>query len=253
MRKKTFITGATAGIGEACAERFAQGGYDLILSGRREDRLEKLKQRLEENYEVRIKTLCFDIRDRTAVFCAVVSLETEWQSIDVLVNNAGLALGMDLFPVTDLADWDAMIDTNVKGFLYVTKAILPRMIDRKKGHIINIGSISGKDVYEKASIYCATKHAVDALNKALRIDLLKYRIKVTAINPGATETEFSQVRFRGDTQRAKSVYEGYQPLNPTDVADVIYYTTTLPEHVCINDLVVTPLAEANIFYLNKDR
>jgi len=195
--------------------------------------------------------LPFDVQDEAKVFTAVQHLPSEWQNIDVLINNAGLALGRDYFDEASLHDWTTMIDTNVKGLLYVSKAVLPFMIKNKKGHIINIGSTAGKEVYEKGNVYCASKHAVDAISQAMRIDLLRHHIKVTAVHPGAAETEFSLVRFKGDEDTARKVYEGFTPLSAEDVADVIYYTTTLPAHVCINDLVLTAAQQANSFYFNR--
>jgi NADP-dependent 3-hydroxy acid dehydrogenase YdfG len=252
MQKIVFITGATSGFGEACAHKFAANGYRLILNGRRIERLQKLQQTLEQRYHAPSLLLPFDVQDGAAVHSAIEKLPTEWQSIDVLVNNAGLALGRDLFDEAHLEDWDTMIDTNVKGLLYVTKAVVPHMIKAGKGHIINLGSTAGKEVYERGNVYCATKFAVDALTKAMRIDLLQHRIKVTAVNPGAAETEFALVRFKGNEEVAKKTYEGFHPLQAEDVADVIYYTTTLPAHVCINDLVLTATQQANSMVFSKD-
>lgn len=251
MQKIVFITGATSGIGEACAHIFAANNFRLILNGRRSERLEILKDKLESLYQSSIYLLPFDVRNRENVFKVIDSLPEEWRNIDILINNAGLALGRDFFNDASLDDWDTMIDTNVKGLLYVSKAVTPFMIRHKKGHIINIGSIAGKEVYEKGNAYCASKHAVDAISKAMRIDLLQHHIKVTAIHPGAVETEFSIVRFKGDETSARKVYEGYQPLTGEDVASVIYYTATLPPHVCINDLVLTPTQQANSYHFNK--
>lgn len=252
MNKIVFITGATAGFGEACALKFAENQYDVILNGRRTDRLEKLKIFLETKYNIRCLTLPFDVQNQKAVFEAVESLPAEWQQIDVLVNNAGLALGRDHFDEANVDDWETMIDTNVKGLLYVSKAVVPLMAKRKAGHIINLGSVAAKVIYEKGNVYSATKAAVDAVSHAMRIDLLRHHIKVTAIHPGAAETEFSLVRFKGDEETAKSVYQGYQPLTAGDVANVIYYTTTLPTHVCINDLVVSATQQADSVYFHKD-
>ena len=251
MAKTVFITGATSGFGEACAYIFAQNGYRLILNGRRHERLKKLAAELAQQYNTHCYLAPFDVQDQQAVFTAIKELPDEWKSIDVLINNAGLALGRDLFHEASLDDWNTMIDTNVKGLLYVTKAVVPLLIQRRSGHIINIGSIAGKEVYEKGNVYCATKHAVDALSQAMRIDLLPHNIKVTAIHPGAAETEFSLVRFKGAEAAAKSVYEGYQPLTAEDVASVVFYTTTLPPHVCINDLVLTCTQQATSVYFNK--
>jgi len=251
MKKIILITGATAGFGKATAELFAKSGWDCIITGRRQDRLDALAKSLETAYGVSVHSLCFDIQNRADVFKAVESLPEAWQAFDVLLNNAGLALGRDSFESANLDDWDTMIDTNVKGLMYMTKAVLPFMIARKKGHIINIGSTAGKEVYKDGNGYCASKHAVDAISKAMRIDLLPHHIKVTAIHPGAAETEFSLVRFKGDDQKASAVYDGYKALEATDIASIVYYLSTLPTHVCINDLVVTCLSQANSFYLQK--
>ncbi len=252
MNKIIFVTGATSGFGKAIAEKFAAHQYNIIITGRRSERLESLKKELERTHSIQVLSLTLDITQKDAVFQAVEQLPEEWKTIDILVNNAGLAAGRDYFDEARLEDWEQMIDTNIKGLLYVSRAILPLMIKRKKGHIINIGSTAGKEVYEKGNIYCASKHAVDAIAKSMRIDLLQHHIKVTAVHPGAAETEFSMVRFKGDESQAKKVYEGYQPLTAADVAEVVYYTTTLPVHVCINDLVLTCTAQANSFYLYKD-
>jgi NADP-dependent 3-hydroxy acid dehydrogenase YdfG len=251
MNRKILITGASSGFGKAIATRFAQNGDDCIITGRRNDRLEELCSDLESKYNVAIYTLCFDVQDKDAVKKAIEGLPEEWKNIDVLVNNAGLALGRDYFDEGNLSDWETMIDTNVKGLLYVSKAIAAGMATRKKGHIINIGSTAAKEVYEKGNVYCASKSAVDALSQAMRIDLLRHGIKVTAIHPGAAETEFSLVRFKGDATTAKSVYQGFEPLHAEDVAEVVFYCTTLPPHVCINDLVMTSTAQANSFYFHR--
>ncbi|MBC6492525.1 SDR family NAD(P)-dependent oxidoreductase [Flavihumibacter stibioxidans] len=242
-----LITGATAGFGKASAEKFASNGLNLILTGRRKERLEELKVQLEKQYGISCLPLCFDVRDKSAVNDAIGNIPAEWQGIDILVNNAGLALGRDYFDEADMDDWDIMIDTNLKGLLYVTRAALPFMIKKGGGHIINLGSIAGKEVYEKGNVYCASKHAVDAISKSMRIDLLRHGIKVTAIHPGAAETEFSLVRFKGDPDKAGAVYEGYEPLSAADIADTIWYCASLPKHVCINDLVITCTAQANSF------
>ena len=251
MKKIVFITGATAGFGEACANIFAQNNYDLIINGRREERLHELKKNLETKFNISCYILPFDVRDQASVFKLIESLPAEWRNIDILINNAGLALGRDLFHEADLDDWNTMIDTNVKGLLYVSKAIVPFMVERKKGHIINLGSIAGKEVYERGNVYCASKAAVDSISRGMRIDLLQYNIKVTAIHPGAAETEFSLVRFKGAEDTAKKMYEGYQPLSAKDVAEIIFYTASLPLHVCINDLVVTCTQQANTYLFNK--
>jgi len=246
-----LITGATSGFGKAMAEKFASHNNNLIITGRRADRLEELTNQLVSTYKVSVQPLVFDVRDRKAVFSAIEQLPPAFRNIDILINNAGLALGRDYFEDADTEDWDIMIDTNVKGVMYVTKAVLPLMIERKQGHIINMGSIAGKEVYEKGNGYCASKYALDALSQSMRVDLVRHKIKVTAIHPGAAETEFSMVRFKGNEAAAEKMYEGYQPLSAADVADVVYYTTTLPSHVCINDLVLTCLAQANSFYLHR--
>ncbi|MFN3795515.1 MAG: SDR family NAD(P)-dependent oxidoreductase [Chitinophagaceae bacterium] len=251
MPKTILITGATSGFGKAIAETFADAKWNCIITGRRADRLDSLATELQQKFGIAAHPLCFDVQDRKAVFAAIESLPQNWQIIDVLVNNAGLALGRDSFDQANLDDWDTMMDTNVKGLMYVSKAVLPLMIARKTGHIINIGSTAGKEVYKDGNAYCASKHAVDAISKAMRIDLLPHRIKVTAIHPGAAETEFSIVRFKGDENKAATVYEGYQPLVAKDIADTAFYCANLPEHVCINDLTITCLAQANSFYLHK--
>jgi 3-hydroxy acid dehydrogenase/malonic semialdehyde reductase len=257
MSKIVFITGATAGFGKACAEKFAANGYDLLLNGRRTDRLQELAEQLEKKFNVAVLQLAFDVRDEKAVFDSISNLPLEWKNIDVLVNNAGLALGRDYFEEASLEDWNTMIDTNVKGAMYVAKAVSQLMAKRNaaegvSGHIINLGSVAGKEVYEKGNMYCASKFAVDAMTKAMRIDLLRHNIKVTGIHPGAAETEFSLVRFKGDEATAKSIYNGLQPLTAEDVADAIYYTTTVPTHVCINDLVITCTQQANAIYFNRN-
>lgn len=243
MNKTAFITGATSGIGKSCAMKFAQNNYDLFITGRREDRLEQLKLQLEKDYNISVTILLFDVREREAVKTAIDKIKD--QTIDVLINNAGLAAGMDHIQSGSIDDWDQMIDTNIKGLLYVTRSISPLMIEKKSGHIINIGSIAGKEVYPKGNVYCASKHAVDALTKAMRVDLLEYGIKVSQIAPGAVETEFSLVRFKGDQQTANNVYKGFEPLHPEDIADIAFYVTTLPPHVNINDLLVMPTAQAS--------
>jgi 3-hydroxy acid dehydrogenase/malonic semialdehyde reductase len=251
MSKIVLVTGATSGFGKACAEKFACNGYDVIITGRRADRLEQLQKELQQHYNVAAFPLEFDVRDRKATFAAVEKLDDGWKKIDVLINNAGLALGRDYFDEADLDDWDTMIDTNVKGLLYMSRAVLPFMIEKKSGHIINIGSTAAKDVYEKGNVYCASKRAVASISEAMRIDLLRHGIKVTAIHPGAAETEFSLVRFKGNKDMASSVYAGFQPLTAADIAEVAYYSTTLPAHVCINEMVLTATAQANSFYFHK--
>lgn len=248
MNKTVFITGATSGFGKACAQRFAKEGYRVIINGRRAERLIELKEELQSQYKVQVHVLVFDVREKEEVYNSIQTLPQEWQQVDVLINNAGLAAGRDLFDEAGMDDWEIMIDTNVKGLLYVSRAVLPFMTHHKNGHIINIGSTAAKEVYERGNVYCATKAAVDSISKAMRIDLLQHQIKVTAIHPGAAETEFSMVRFKGDKTKADAVYAGYTPLYAEDVAEVVYYTTTLPAHVCINDLVLTCTAQANSFY-----
>jgi len=246
------ITGATAGIGEATAHLFAQNNWNVIITGRRMQRLKTLAATLQQQYGVEVLPLCFDVQDVDAVKHAVESLNDAWRQIDVLVNNAGLAVGKEAFQTAEIADWERMIDTNVKGLLYMSRLVVPLMITNKKGHIINVSSIAGKEVYAGGHVYCATKHAVDALCKGLRIDLLKHRIKVTSINPGLVETEFSIVRFKGDVDKAKQVYTGFMPLIAQDIADNIYYAATRPPHVNINEIIVTCTAQANAHHLIKD-
>lgn len=251
MAKTVFVTGATSGFGKACAEKFAANGYNLIISGRRKERLDELQLQLQQQFNIKVLSLAFDVQDKKAVFSSIESLDTEWKQIDILINNAGLALGRDYFDEADLDDWETMLDTNVKGLLYVSRAVVPLMRERGAGHVINIGSTAGKEVYEKGNVYCASKYAVNAISQAMRIDLLRHGIKVTVVNPGAAETEFSLVRFKGDAETAKSVYKGFRPLSAQDVADVVFYCATLPPHVCINDLVLTATAQANSFYFNR--
>lgn len=253
MNNIVLITGATSGIGKASAQKFAAAKYNLIITGRRSERLEELKTKLEKEYHISVTALCFDVQDKEAVFNSINNLPEEWKQIDLLINNAGLALGRDSFEDADLTDWETMINTNVNGLIYVSRAVLPFMIARKKGHIINMGSVAGKEVYEKGNAYCASKFAVDALNKAMRIDLLKHNIKVTAIHPGAVETEFSLVRYKGDREKADATYTGLVPLTGADIAEIIYYCATLPQNVCINDLVVTPIQQADGIYFNRSQ
>jgi 3-hydroxy acid dehydrogenase / malonic semialdehyde reductase len=250
MKNKTaFITGATSGIGMATARLFAENGLKLILCGRREERLKSLSEELSKITEVH--TLKFDVRNKEAVFAAVQSLPEEFSTIDILINDAGNAHGMDTIDEGNIDDWDAMLDINVKGLLYVSKAILPKMMERKSGHIINIGSTAGKEVYPKGNVYCASKHAVDAINQGMRIDLNGKGIKVGAINPGLVQTEFSEVRFKGDSEKAEKVYQGYTPLKPEDVADIIWFAVTRPPHVNIADLTVMCLDQASSTIVNK--
>jgi 3-hydroxy acid dehydrogenase / malonic semialdehyde reductase len=240
-----LITGATSGIGKSTAGIFAKNGSNLIVTGRRQDRLDVLKSDLESRYQIHVTVLCFDVRNFSEVETAIESLPEEKKQIDILVNNAGLAAGLSSIQGGKISDWERMIDTNVKGLLYVTKIVSNIMIKNGSGHIINIGSIAGKEVYANGNVYCATKHAVDALNKAMRIDLLPHQIKVTAINPGMVETEFSLVRFDGDEARAKNVYAGLVPLQPDDIAETVYWVASRPSHVNINDLVIMPTAQAS--------
>jgi len=240
-----FITGATSGIGKSTAEIFAKHGYDIIITGRRQERLTELKRQLETAYTVKVTSLCFDIRHSGEVEAAIQSLSSENRKIDVLVNNAGLAAGLSSIQDGELSHWERMIDTNIKGLLYTTKAVSNLMIKNGKGHIVNIGSVAGKEVYANGNVYCATKHAVDALNKGMRIDLLQHNIKVTAVNPGMVETEFSVVRFDGDADRAKKVYLGMEPLKPEDIAETIFWVASRPSHVNINDILIMPTMQAS--------
>jgi NADP-dependent 3-hydroxy acid dehydrogenase YdfG len=250
MSKIILITGASSGFGKAIAEKFAKGGWNLILTARRKEKLEQVASELSIQYGIKTHCLFFDVQDKEAVFTQLSHLPSEWQAIDLLVNNAGLALGRDPFDQANLDDWETMINTNVKGLLYTSRAILP-YLKKQKGHIINIGSTAGKEVYKDGNVYCATKHAVDAITKAQRIDLLPHQIKVTSIHPGASETEFSIVRFKGDTAKANAVYDGYKALQAEDIADVAWYAANVPAHVCINDVVLTCVAQANSMYLHK--
>ena len=252
MKKIICITGASSGFGKATAELFAENGHDLIITARRKDRIDALAKKLSTQFQVNILPIELDVRNQKAVKNAFEKLPENWKKIDVLINNAGLASGFDKIQDGNLDDWEQMFDTNVKGLLYVSKEVIPLMILQKKGHIINIGSTAGKEVYQKGSVYCASKYAVDALTKGMRIDLLEHGIKVTQIAPGAAETEFSEVRFNGDKEKAKNVYQGFKPMTSNDIAGIIYYTTTLPEHLCINDLTVTSLAQANSFYIHRE-
>jgi NADP-dependent 3-hydroxy acid dehydrogenase YdfG len=248
MNRIVFITGATSGIGRACAEKFAANGDHLIINGRRKERLEELKNQLVEKYKVDILCAPFDVQNKNEVFESINQFPGNWKSPDILINSAGLALGRDTFDEADIADWEIMINTNMKGLLYVSKAVLPSMIKRNSGHIINLGSTAGNEVYERGNVYCATKSAVEAISSAMRIDLLPHHIKVTNVQPGAVETEFSLVRFKGDEEKADKVYDGLVPLTPEDVADTIFYCASLPPNVCINDLTMTCTAQANSIY-----
>ena len=251
MNKIALITGATSGIGRAVADIFAENKYNLIVTGRRSERLQELKAALEQQHGISVLALCFDVRDNDEVVRNIASLPVEWRNIDVLVNNAGLAVGLNHIQDGVLDDWERMIDTNIKGLLYVTRAVSPLMIARNSGHIVNICSIAGKEVYENGNVYCATKHAVDALSKAMRIDMLGHNIKVTNVCPGAVETEFSIVRFKGDTQRAAGTYKGIEPLSGRDIAECIYFAVSLPQHVCINDMMIMPTDQADSRTFNR--
>jgi len=250
--KTILITGATSGIGQAIAWRFAKEGYALILTGRRNDRLETLKKDIEDRYQAKVCTLCFDVREYNQVETAVHSLPEEWKTIDILVNNAGLAAGFAPIHNALLSDWEQMIDTNIKGLLYVTRVISPGMVDRKSGHIINIGSIAGQTVYPNGAVYSATKHAVKALSLGMRMDLLPYGIRVTEVRPGAVVTEFSLVRFKGDQQRADQVYQGFTPLVAEDIADTVYYAVSQPSHVNIQELLIMPTAQADVTLIHRE-
>jgi len=247
-----LITGATSGFGEACAKKFAANGYDLIITGRRQERLQLLQQQLEQQHSIKVLPLTFDVRDEKAVTGTLNAIPEQWKSVDILINNAGLALGVNSIEEGVLSEWDTMIDTNVKGLLYVSRTVIPWLKAKGRGHIINLGSTAAKIAYAKGNVYCATKAAVDSISQSMRIDLLPYHIKVTAVHPGAAETEFSVVRFNGDKEKADNVYKGFKPLQPEDVADTIFYCASLPAHVCINDLVITCLQQANAYYTIKN-
>ena len=249
--KTALITGATSGIGKATAEKLAEKGYNLILTGRRKERLDDIGKNIAEKFNVKILPLCFDVRDNDAVKSQIENLPADMKNIDILVNNAGLAVGLTPIQSGIVDDWERMIDTNIKGLLYITRAVAPLMIERRKGHIINIGSIAGRDVYANGNVYCATKSAVDALTKGMRIDLLPYNIRVSQIAPGQAETEFSIVRFKGDEERAKKVYQGFDALTAENIADAILYVCEAPPHVNISDLLIMPTAQASINYIHR--
>lgn len=251
MNKIVLITGATAGIGEAIARKFAKENYDLILTGRREERLIALKEDILSTCEVNVLTLSFDVRDKNAVQTALTSLPDRWKNIDILINNAGLALGLAPIHEGEFDDWDTMIDTNIKGLLYMSKKVASEMVKRGKGHIINIGSIAGKEAYPNGNVYVATKHAVEGLTIAMRLDLFDKGVRVSQIAPGAVETEFSMVRFKGDKDTADNVYKGYKPLTGEDVADATWFVASRPAHVTINDLLIMPSAQAGSNFFNK--
>lgn len=250
MQKTALITGATSGIGKATAQRFAQEGIALILCGRRKERLQALAEELSAF--VPTHTLCFDVRNNEEVQKQIANLSSPFNQIDILINNAGNAHGLDPIQNGSVEDWDAMLDINVKGLLYVSKAVIPQMIERNSGHIIHIGSTAGKEVYPNGNVYCASKHAVDAINKGMRIDLNPYNIRVGAIHPGLVQTAFSEVRFKGDKNKADKVYQGYDALQAEDLADIIHFVISRPYHVNIADLVVLPSAQANSTTLRKE-
>jgi len=253
MKKLALITGATSGIGLATARLFAKNSWNLILTGRRQDRLENLKQELESENNIEIQILCFDIRVNQEVESAINSLSEEWNNVDLLVNNAGLAAGLDEFQDASIADWDQMIDTNIKGLLYISKIISQDMVSRKSGHIINVSSIAGSQTYSRGHVYCGTKHAVKSITEGMRIDLGAYGVKVSSVSPGLVETEFSMVRFKGDEKKAEPVYKGYKPLQAEDVAESIYFSATAPAHVNLADILILPSAQvmATITYKNN--
>ncbi len=251
MNKIALITGTTSGIGKAIALQLAEQNYDLIITGRRKERLESLASEIIDKYNCKIITLNFDIRKKLEVDDAIDSLSGNWKNIAVLVNNAGLAAGADPIHEGLVDDWERMIDTNIKGLLYISKKVMPLMIERKTGHIINIGSVAGKQVYANGNVYCGTKHAVDAITQGMRVDLLHYGIRVTQIAPGAVDTEFSVVRFHGDEDKAKQVYKGYEPLYADDIANAVVFAITRPPHVNINDMLIMPTAQASPYYLDR--
>lgn len=247
-----LITGATAGIGKASAELFAKNGWNLILTGRRKDRLDVFAAELEKKYKIKTLGLNFDVRNLKEVVKNIDSIKDDWRNIDLLLNNAGLASGLSTIQEGNTEDWDVMIDTNIKGLLYMTRHIAPLLIEKNKGHIINVASLAGKQVYPNGNVYCATKFAVDALSKAMRIDMIQHGIRVTNVAPGLVETEFSLVRFKGDSERAKKTYESIKPLSAEDIAEIIYWAASRPAHVNINDIVITPTAQANAYIVNRN-
>ncbi len=251
MKKIVLVTGATSGFGRSTAIRFAKDSDDLIITGRRKNLLDDLANEIKKNFKVEVLPLYFDVRVKEEVEKNISSLPEKWKKIDILVNNAGLAVGLNPIQEGIYDDWERMIDTNVKGLLYMTRVVAPLMIKNGRGHIINIGSVAGKEVYPNGNVYCGSKFAVDAISKGTRMDLLPYGIKVTHVAPGAADTEFSLVRFKGDKGKADNVYKGYKPLTPEDVADAVFYVTTLPEHANINDLVITPTAQASATHFFK--
>ncbi|MFN8236676.1 MAG: SDR family NAD(P)-dependent oxidoreductase [Chitinophagales bacterium] len=251
MNKIILITGATSGFGEASAHKFAQNGWDVIITGRRKERLDNLEAVLKSAYGIDVLSLCFDVRQLTDVQQAIASLTDKWAAIDVLLNNAGLAAGRGPIQEGVYEDWEQMIDTNVKGLLYMTREVVPLMIARSKGHIINVASLAGWEAYGGGNVYCGTKHAVRAITRSARIDLVRHNIKVSVISPGAAETEFSLVRFKGDEQKAEAVYEGYQPLKAEDVAESIYFMASQPAHVNIEEIFILPTAQATATITHK--
>jgi 3-hydroxy acid dehydrogenase / malonic semialdehyde reductase len=252
QNQTVFITGASSGIGLACAEAFAKEGARLLLCARRIDKLNAEVEAIKEKYRVITHTFELDVRDQQSVQAAIDSLPAEWREIDILVNNAGLSRGLDKFQDASLTDWEEMLDTNVKGLLYVTRAVLPGMLERKRGHIVNIGSIAGHEVYPKGHVYCASKHAVDAITKGLRMDLVDTPLRVTTIDPGMVETEFSIVRFHGDAERAASVYKGLKPLLPQDVADTVVWSCSRPSHVQIGEIILFPTSQASAAVVHRE-
>ncbi|HMI05306.1 MAG TPA: SDR family NAD(P)-dependent oxidoreductase [Pedobacter sp.] len=252
MSKIALITGATSGIGKACAHLFAAQGYQLILLARREVLLTEVAKHLEDKYAIEVKRITADVRDQEDLSYRLETLPASWKKVNVLINNAGLSQGLDPIDKGSTEDWDTMIDTNIKGLLYITRIVSPWMVAQKSGHIVNIGSIAGLEVYPNGNVYCATKHAVDALNQGMRIDLLPHGIKVTAINPGLVETEFSKVRFKGDEGRAKKVYDGLEPLLANDIAEAIWFVVSRPAHVNINDMLIMPAAQATATIIERN-
>ena len=252
MSKNVIVTGATSGFGKSIAEEFARNGCNLVITGRRSERLDDLAKDLTQRFDVRVLALAFDVRDRAAVDRASTAVQDQNWPVDILVNNAGLALGRSPIHEGELDLWDTMIDTNIKGLLYMTRAFAPLMVKQGAGHIINIGSTAGKEAYKGGNVYCATKHAVNALSQSMRIDLLEFGIKVTQICPGAAETEFSLVRFQGDEEAAKKVYDGFTPMGPEDIARVAWFAANQPPHICLNDIVMTSVAQANSFYTHRN-
>ncbi len=252
MEKTILITGASAGIGEAVVYKFAENGWNIIATARRNDRLESLKDNIFKKYNNEITTLCFDVRDRKEVEDKLTSLNIDEYPIDLLVNNAGLSLGLEDFNSASIDEWETMIDTNVKGLLFVSQLISKFMVKKQKGHIINIGSIAGYNVYPKGHVYCASKFAVRAITEGMREDLAQHKIKVSSLNPGMVDTEFSLVRFRGDNKKASQVYNGFDPLKAEDIADTIFYMANTPEHVNLSEVIILPKAQSNAYFTHKE-